>query len=263
MIPRVLASTTSHKAEPWAATFEIFSRLDLRDVELNLHHVMDHGVGAADLRRGLEEFELHAWTAAGGWCDFFHEAPGIDETFQSVDRQVSAMQVLGVDVLRLFFGRLPAADYTPARRDTIVGNLRSLAARHPAIRFVLENHDGASLVPANCRDILERVDRPNIQMNFDPINFERAGVSSRLALEAVRPFVGHVHLKGLQDGEYCEFGVGDVDLAPVVDTLMRSGYAGRFSVEYEGTHDKTLRLYQSMRRARAMLGAFASVGGGL
>ena len=39
--------------------------------------------------------------------------------------------------------------------------------------FNFENHDGASLHPEVCREILQRVDRPNIRMNFDPINFER------------------------------------------------------------------------------------------
>jgi sugar phosphate isomerase/epimerase len=263
MIPRALASTTSHKAEPWPTTFEIFARLDLRDIEINLHHVIDKGVDPAHLRRALDAHELRAWTAAGGWCDFFHEPPRIDDTFRSIDRQVAAIGVLGADTLRIFFGRLAANDYDDVRRDTIVANLQELAARHPRTRFVLENHDGASLRPEICREILERVDRPNIRMNFDPINFERGGVNSRQALEVVRPFIAHVHLKGLEAGEYCELGVGDVDLGPVIDSLMQGGYAGQFGVEYEGTHDKTLRLYQSMQRARALLGAFASVGGGL
>jgi sugar phosphate isomerase/epimerase len=91
-------------------------------------------------------------------------------------------------------------------------------------------------------------------MNFDPINFERHGVKALPALEQLLPFVGHVHLKGLSEGEFCEFGVGDVDLAPVLQTLVDSGYSGDFSVEYEGHHDGTLRLYQSVRRAQLALG---------
>lgn len=263
MIPRVLASTTSHKAEPLLPALEIFGRLDLRDIDLNLHHVLEGGVTVDEIRRAVDEHELRLWAASGGWCDFFHGAPRIEETVRSVDRQVAIANALGVSVLRLFFGRLKFEDYTPARRDTIVANLRELWARHPAVRFVLENHDGASLHPDVCREVLERVDRPNVRMNFDPINFERAGVDSRKALDAVQPLVGHVHLKGLEAGEYCEFGAGDVDLAPVIEALMHGGYAGSFSVEYEGAADKTLRLYRSMQRARALLGAFASVGGGL
>ena len=36
-----LASTTSHKREPLLATLEVFGRLGLRDVDLNLHHVLE------------------------------------------------------------------------------------------------------------------------------------------------------------------------------------------------------------------------------
>jgi sugar phosphate isomerase/epimerase len=66
-----------------------------------------------------------------------------------------------------------------------------------------------------------------------------------------------VHLKGLQHAEFCEFGVGDVDLTPVLRTLLASGYTGSFSVEYEGPFDKTLRLYQSVERARSVLASLA------
>ena len=90
-------------------------------------------------------------------------------------------------------------------------------------------------------------------MNFDPINFERVGVGALAALQIVRPFVGHVHLKGLEDGKYCEFGAGDVDLGPVLRSLIEQGYEGGFSVEYEGENDATLRLYESVRRARSII----------
>jgi sugar phosphate isomerase/epimerase len=87
-------------------------------------------------------------------------------------------------------------------------------------------------------------------MNFDPINFARAGVDPEAALAVVRPLVAHVHLKGLEHGEFCEFGTGDVNLEPILSELVQHGYRGDFTVEYEGPFDGTLRLYQSVVRAR-------------
>jgi sugar phosphate isomerase/epimerase len=121
--------------------------------------------------------------------------------------------------------------------------------------FVFENHDGASLVPEICRDVLEAVDRPNIRMNFDPINFAIAGADPEAARAVVQPLVSHVHLKGVEGGHYCEFGVGDVDLTPILQRLAREGYGGDFTVEYEGPFDGTLRLYESVQRARAAAAA--------
>jgi sugar phosphate isomerase/epimerase len=160
-------------------------------------------------------------------------------------------------MLRLFFGRLPRTDYSEAHRDLAAAHLQQLSDRYPDITFVFENHDGASLVPEICRAVLDAADRPNIRLNFDPINFERAGVACGEALAAVRPFVAHVHLKGLDRGEFCEFGAGDIDLTAVLQTLADSGYAGRFTVEYEGEFDGTVRLYQSVQHARAVVNRLA------
>jgi sugar phosphate isomerase/epimerase len=255
MPPRVLASTTSHKREALLPTLEVFGRLGLRDVDLNLHHLIAEGVPASAVVDAASAYGLTVQVASGGWCDFYTTVPEIDATFQSVARQVDICRGLGVSVLRLFFGRLAYTDFTPAAFETITANLRRLSDAHPAVCFVFENHDGASLVPAVCRDVLQRVDKPNIRMNFDPINFARAGADPVDALQAVRPFVGHVHLKGLAQGEYCEFGEGDVDLFPVLTSLAGSGYRGAFTVEYEGRGDATVRLYHSVQRARMALDA--------
>jgi sugar phosphate isomerase/epimerase len=251
--PRVLASTTSHKREPLLPALEVFSKLDLRDIDLNLHHILELGVTIDSIADCAAARGLRIWIASGGWCDFFHGGPQADETDRSVARQVEIAQRLGATQIRLFFGRLNYDDYSPAAFEIVTRNLLRLSDRHPDIRFNFENHDGASLRPEVCRDILERVDRPNIRMNFDPINFERAGVSCRTALDMVHALVGHVHLKGLERGEFCEFGAGDVDLTPVLRALESHGYRGGFSVEYEGPHDGTLRLYQSVKRAQSVI----------
>ena len=253
MTRRVLASTTSHKREPLLATLEAFSRLGLLDLDLNLHHVIEGGLPVDTVAAAVAAHGQRVWVVSGGWCDFFHDAPQIEETFHSVDRQVHMAARLGTRTLRLFFGRLPRESYSQAAAGAIVQNLQRLSDRHPDMAFVFENHDGASLVPEICRDVLERVDRSNIRMNFDPINFKRAGVDAAAARAVVQPFVAHVHLKGLERGEFCAFGTGDVDLTPVLQQLVRQGYRGDFTVEYEGTFDGTLRLYMSVARARTVV----------
>jgi sugar phosphate isomerase/epimerase len=252
-VPRILPSTTSHKGEPILPTLEVFSRLGLRDLDLNLGPLIEGGVPVEEVARGLAAGGQTVWVVSGGWCDFYHGAPRIEDTLASVDRQVRIARQLGVGALRLFFGRLKREDYSRESRDIICENLRRLSDRYGDIALMFENHDGASLCPDICRDILGLVDRPNVRMNFDPINFERAGVASMDALHILQPLIGHVHLKGLNGGELCEFGVGDVDLTPVLRSLLSHGYTGSFTVEYEGKGDRTLRLYQSVRRAETVL----------
>lgn len=253
MAARVLASTTSHKREPLLPTLEVFGKLGLSDIDLNLHHIVEGGMSASAVAEAAAAQGLRVWALSGGWCDFYQRQPEIDRTFTSVARQVAAARELGVTQLRLFFGRLSFEDYSPLACDIASGNLRQLSDAHPDVTFVFENHDGASIHPEVCREILDRAGRPNILMNFDPINFARVGVDPLAALEVVRPIVGHVHLKGLAGGDYCEFGEGDVNLEPVVASLLKGGYRGRFTVEYEGPSDGTVRLYRSVQRARALI----------
>jgi sugar phosphate isomerase/epimerase len=252
---QVLPSTTSHKHEALIPALEIFAKLGFFDLDLNLNHMIDGGLEPSAVRAALAANGQRVWIVSGGWCDFFDAEPQIERTFTSVGRQVALAREFGVDQMRLFFGRLPIERCGPAALATIVGNIQQLADRYADVHFHFENHDGASSRPEVCRRVIEGVDRPNVRLTFDPINFEHAGVSSAAALPEIAPFVGHVHLKGYAEGRFCEFGEGTVDLTPVLRDLIASGYQGAFTVEYEGAGDRTLRLYQSVQRATATIAA--------
>jgi sugar phosphate isomerase/epimerase len=255
---QVLPSTTSHKHEPLVPTLEIFARLGLLDLDLNLSHMVEAGQPPEEVVRALETNGQRVWVVSGGWCDFFDSAPKIEETFTSVARQVALVRQFGVDRLRLFFGRLTKEAYSEAARETIAANIQRVADLHPDLLFLFENHDGASSEPAVCREVLLAADRPNVGLNFDPINFEHAGVRAMDALTMLRPLIAHVHLKGMEAEGFCEFGAGDVDLKPMVKALIAGGYRGGFTAEYEGRFDRTLRLYEGLKCARATVAALAS-----
>lgn len=250
---QILPSTTSHKHEALIPTLDVFARLGFLDLDLNLSHIIERGADPDEVRSTLETNGQRVWMVSGGWCDFFDEGEGAEKTCQSVERQVALARRFEVDRLRLFFGRLPFERYTPHARDTCVRNIQSLADRHPDLLFAFENHDGASSRPEVCRDVLAGADRRNVRLTFDPINFEHRGVRTGGALSVLQPFVGHVHLKGYSGGAFCGFGEGEVDLAPALRTLIAGGYAGALTVEYEGVGDRTLRLYESVARARRTL----------
>ena len=50
---QVLPSTTSHKRESLPATLDVFARLGWRELDLNLNHIIERGVDAADIWRAL------------------------------------------------------------------------------------------------------------------------------------------------------------------------------------------------------------------
>jgi sugar phosphate isomerase/epimerase len=251
---QILPSTTSHKHEALLPTLDVFARLGWREIDLNLNHMIERGDDPDAVLRAIDANGQRVPIASGGWCDFFEEGADADRTAASVERQVELARRFGADRLRLFFGRLPIDRYTERAGAVCAAHLRRVAERHPDFAFIVENHDGASSRPHVCRAVLEAVDRPNVRLTFDPINFEHRGVQSLEAAVALAPLVGHVHLKGYAAGEFCGFGEGEVDLMPALRHLVASGYAGAFTVEYEGKGDRTLRLFESVRRAEQAVG---------
>ena len=253
----ILPSTTSHKREPLVPTLETFARLGLRDLDLNLNHIIERDTDPAVVQTALAANGQRVWMVSGGWCDFFDAGADLEQTMESVERQIALACRFGVDRIRLFFGRLPAGAWNADARARIASNIARLAGRHPRMHLWFENHDGASSRPDICRTILDDVALPNVRLVFDPINFEHRGVRAMEALREVQPLVAHVHLKGRSGADFCGFGEGDVDLMPALEVLLSRGYEGSFTVEYEGAGDRTLRLHQSVVRARAALDSLA------
>jgi sugar phosphate isomerase/epimerase len=250
---QIVPSTTSHKHEALVPTLAVFARLGFLDLDLNLNHLIEGGTDLDAVRSALELNSQRARIVSGGWCDFFDEGAAAERTRASVDRQAALTRQLGSARLRLFFGRLPVDQYTSRLRDVCIANIRRVAEQHQDLLLVFENHDGASSRPEICGEILDAVDRANARLTFDPINFEHRGVRTLDALAVLQPLVGHVHLKGYAGGEFCGFGEGEVDLTSALRRLVSGGYCGGFTVEYEGRGDRTVRLYQSVGRARATL----------
>jgi sugar phosphate isomerase/epimerase len=254
---QILPSTTSHKHEPLVPTLDVFARLGFVDLDLNLNHIIEGRAAEHDVFEALARNGQHVWMVSGGWCDFFRAGEDLERTMESVERQIALACRFGVDRIRLFFGRLPADAWNADARTRIASNISHLAGRHPRVHLWFENHDGASARPDICRTILDDVALPNVRLVFDPINFEHRGVRTMEALREVEPHVAHVHLKGRAGGDFCGFGEGDVDLMPAIDALLSNGYDGSFTVEYEGAGDRTLRLHQSVVRARAAVESLA------
>ena len=162
--------------------------------------------------------------------------PRSTRTFASVDRQVGdrrrARRLAAAAVLR------------PARATrTIRGAAARPACAQPrrgcptGIRrctFVFENHDGASLHPEVCREILDRAGRPNIRMNFDPINFAKAGVDPVAALARRSAGRRPRAPEGARPRRVLRVRRGRRRPAALLESLLSGGYAGQLHRRVRG-----------------------------
>lgn len=250
---KVLISTNAYKNEPLELVLNLFRKVGFLDIDLHIGQIYMDIVSPIDANLMLVKLGITPHILSGGWCDFFTNSDYIEHTFISIQKQVDIAKALNCNKIRLFFGRLLKEHYTKTAKENIVGNLKKLSDLYLDISFVFENHDGISLIPEKCKEIIEDVNRPNIKINFDPINFEKAGVDSYHAFNVLQPLIGHVHLKGVMNGQYCEFGEGDVNLENMIIKLYEEEYSGLFSIEYEGQNDKTISLLKSYKIFKGVL----------
>ncbi len=155
----MLTSTTSHKREPLLPTLEVFARLGLRDLDLNLHHILEDGVPVDAVAQSVAANGLASVDRVRRLVRFLPRRAGdrARRSPRSIAQVAHRRRSSASSPLRLFFGRLDLRGLLARRaghgvRRTSGGCPTGI----PAMRFVFENHDGASLHPGR----LPRDSRP-------------------------------------------------------------------------------------------------------
>jgi sugar phosphate isomerase/epimerase len=105
-------------------------------------------------------------------------------------------------------------------------------------------------------DLISRVNRPGLGVNWDPGNAFEAGDSPYPSgYQAIRKYVKHLHFKDvirLSSGA-CEYAVeGQIDWAGQIAALRKDGYAGHLSIE---THmrPRLKSAEQALKRLRFLI----------
>jgi sugar phosphate isomerase/epimerase len=140
--------------------------------------------------------------------------------------------------VRAFLGELP----TGVQAASVYGRAAECldAAAHYAqsvgVKVALEPHDDFSR-PDAVVPLLERVQHPALGVIWDLGNAYSVGQTLAEGFEAVRQRLSYVQVKDghgqRPDWHLTPVGAGDVPIPEAVRLLLRSGYAGAFSVEWE------------------------------
>jgi len=82
-------------------------------------------------------------------------------------------------------------------------------------------------------EFLKKVSSPFIGVNFDIGHFHCVGEQPLKAMEALYPYVKHVHLEDISNREHRHLipGEGEIDFEPVLEFLYRNKYGGYVTVE--------------------------------
>ena len=208
-------------------------------VELQL--IYDHAPSA--LRA---EIERHGLTVLGvntppgqGSGEFGVAAvPGREQEFAAVFKQaLDYITAIGGCQIHCLAGRVPP-EQRPAAEATFVRNLTSAAdaAREKNVTVLIEpinprdRPDYFLTRAEQAADIIAKVERPNVRIQFDFYHAQIVGGDLVKRLEKHMPVVGHVQIAAVPSRH--EPDEGEVNYPAIFAALDRVGYGGWIGCEY-------------------------------
>ena len=189
-------------------------------------------------------------------------------------RGVDIALELGTDILRVFSGSARDDVMQEQGWAWILEGLSAGAAYAEArgVTLALENHGQFAGRSDQVRGIIDAVGSPALRVNLDTGNFLPVGQNPAEAAADLADLVALVHLKDMchakgdeaghvfvaPDGQLltgCVIGDGLVDLAAIRAVMDGAGYAGWWSLEYEGAAEALAHgVPRSLAAARRLLG---------
>lgn len=153
-------------------------------------------------------------------------------------RFVDIASGLGTPYVRVFGDKFVAGVAREALLAHVGRGLRSLGeyARERGVTVLLESH-GEFVDSPTLLEIMQRADSPSVALLWDAHHTFVAKESPETTVRELGRYIRHTHLKdSAPDGagrKYLLTGAGDVPVRRQVEALVRIGYTGLFSFEWE------------------------------
>lgn len=193
--------------------------------EIDRHNLTVLGVNTARGQLAAGEFGVAA-------------IPGREAEFSAVFRQaLDYIVALGGCQIHCLAGKVPP-EQRPAAEATFVRNLAFAAdlAAEKNITLLIEpinprdRPDYFLNRPEHAADIITKVGRPNVRIQFDFYHVQIVGGDLIRRFEKHFPFVGHVQIAAVPSRH--EPDEGEVNYPAIFDVLDRTGYTGWVGCEY-------------------------------
>jgi sugar phosphate isomerase/epimerase len=177
-------------------------------------------------------------------------------------RFIDLARALGAPYVRVFGNEYLPGVPRDAMLAHIAAALRELGgyAGDRGVTVLIESH-GAFTDSPSLRELLERADSPSVALLWDAHHtFAQSHESPEETVRQLGRWIRHTHLKDsvptTGDRRYVLTGSGDVPVRRQVAALVRSGYTGYYSFEWEK------RWHPEIEAPEVAIAQFATVVGG-
>jgi sugar phosphate isomerase/epimerase len=244
---KIAYSTISFKNKSLKETLDRFKELNFENIELHAYHFLKPRETTRVIEENpkiMENYNFNIVMIDGGWTNFFTKVGPGSYAFSAVDKQIKLAEKIGCYNLRLFFGIVDRDNFKEEMIYFAIKNITTLSYKYPHISFFFENHaPGISNSPRVIKQLLDGINRQNIRMCFDPMNFEEEGFDPFIAVKILGPYISHAHLKT------------NFTMDNVLSCSKIPYYNGYITIEDEKTTgDPFLRLFDAGIRLKGYIG---------
>jgi len=160
-------------------------------------------------------------------------ARGLKDAFRALD----LCERMGIPILNTAVGGPEEGEEDEAVFLQNIGGLADYAAERD-VTITLEIHGELTATGQKSAELMQKINRPNVRINYDTANCEYfGGVPAEEDLGYALPWVALSHLKDKIGGHrvwnFPAVGSGHVYFAKLFRMFRRGGYTGPFSVEVE------------------------------
>jgi len=165
---------------------------------------------------------------------------------QGTHERIDLAGDLGVPVIRVFGGGLPAGVNREAAIGLLITSLRSVAdhAAQRGVTVAMETHDDWC-DPQQVAAVMRGVNHSAVAVNWDIMHPVRTGLATiEASFAALRPWIRHLHLHdGVGAGiAMVPIGTGIIDHRRAVELLLAMNYTGFLSGEWINWEDYRIHL---------------------
>ena len=160
-----------------------------------------------------------------------------EDHFALFQKVVETAKVLGTKYIRMFsFFHEGGDEWSGQERAEVLARLSRMIAyaRENDVVLLHENEkDIYGDTADRCADLMKELGCENFKAVFDPANFVQCKQDTKYAYELLKSHIEYMHIKDayLTSGQVVPAGVGDGNVAYILEDLFKNGYDGFLSLE--------------------------------
>jgi sugar phosphate isomerase/epimerase len=169
----------------------------------------------------------------------FTEGAEREKNLDDGRRFIDLAQQINCPYIRVFPNNFPKDQDKNVTMNLIAKGLATLGdyAKNKNVLVLMETH-GDAVKMDDIEKIMQSASNPNVGLVWDPVNMWTITKESPAEVyKKLKPYIHHTHIKDakLVDGkpQYTFLGTGDAPIFEAIDALVKGGYKGYYSFEWE------------------------------